>query len=1105
MAGAVSAAEPIDGVAYVENSLVTDPGNNYTTLNDAVKAANAATSEITKIVLKAGDHYSGGVQTIDSNLVAEQIEIKRKDLIITGEGAIGADDFYPSVLYCHNETEANSMARGLDIASGATDVTLKNFSIVVSDKSLYGAVIAAYANDFVMENCTVDLKGNIGESKYIFDAASLNAGGTHIIRNNIFRSETTKTAWTVYAGNYKVQRTGLLTFTNNTIIGNFTYGLNQIVGNYIITNNNFSLDSGSFAGIRIVVTDNESTGAVYSYRNITNNIFGANLPTAVHIYPMNITKTEPKVFIPVTMYDNMIPSITGNQIKNTSGYIVDISLVRFADYFAELTSIPQISTNTNIHSGGGVPIILSADKTHRYLAPADGTTMPLVPGVNLSGVTWTGDDTSGYTLTISKDGTYKLMSDVTLTEMSVIQNVVTLDLNGHTMSTISDMHSGANGSKDNTALLQNLGTLIITDSSSGKPGKLEVMAINNAAWNSASAVISNGGTLTIAGGNIVHKGGTDMSYAIDSLSGSSNVNLTVNGGTLRSEKYVTIRAFANSPAVWSNITITGGELIGAKRVVCIQEPSSTVDSLSYLNITGGTFKLDNTSDTAVPQQGIVVFEHYKNGTGLFADISGGTFEADPIWGMITFGDDSPKGGDGKNTTVRVTGGTFTYGGSKKAVYNVTGASNTPDKTSNVRILMGGFYLQDVTEFCAPGYATSTIQMNGKGYYAVVKGVAPSIAKDTVTTTGDGQATVKLSENEGTYDSTTNTASLSAGQGVTLNITFDGTQTGDISSGISGPVASMEVVYKDLELDTGKTVTVDVPLTSNDPAKITQILPTLISPPESTITNVDNSLKGQYTNIVLYALVEASSSNMAAFNAAIPSGGMTLTFKIPASVLGESPTFLIAHFGENGVLKEVLTPSSAVKEGDVWVVTVIGHNFSGYGVFTGNKISNQGGSGIPVNPPVYSSSDGNMENAFRVLFDTNGGSFVQPATGLSYGDRVPEPGTPTKDGYVFGGWYKDEALNILWIFKEDALPGDMTLYAKWISGSTVTASSPKSDSAMQPVAAAMQQQTTSATAAVSSAATTSPAGISPTMTQAPAPVVGMLVGLLAAGIFLRRKI
>ncbi|MCZ0859673.1 InlB B-repeat-containing protein [Methanocorpusculum sp. MG] len=158
---------------------------------------------------------------------------------------------------------------------------------------------------------------------------------------------------------------------------------------------------------------------------------------------------------------------------------------------------------------------------------------------------------------------------------------------------------------------------------------------------------------------------------------------------------------------------------------------------------------------------------------------------------------------------------------------------------------------------------------------------------------------------------------------------------------------------------------------------------------------------------------------------------------------------------------------------------------------------------PVVPSTSSSGDGNMNNAFRVLFDTQGGSYVSPATGLSYGDRVAEPANPVKDGYTFGGWYKDAACTQSWSFS-DSIPGDMTLYAKWTStsGTEATASATAQTTAKATPAATQAQSGTSA--ATAAPVSTTAAGAQPTLTQAPAPVLGGLLGLLAAGILLRRR-
>ena len=85
--------------------------------------------------------------------------------------------------------------------------------------------------------------------------------------------------------------------------------------------------------------------------------------------------------------------------------------------------------------------------------------------------------------------------------------------------------------------------------------------------------------------------------------------------------------------------------------------------------------------------------------------------------------------------------------------------------------------------------------------------------------------------------------------------------------------------------------------------------------------------------------------------------------------------------------------------------------------------------VDFNPqPAYSSSSGNMNNAYRVLFN-DGATTLSVQTDLSSGDKLTKPETPVKDGYTFAGWYKDSACTNPWDF-ETGIPGDMTLYAKW---------------------------------------------------------------------------
>lgn len=90
---------------------------------------------------------------------------------------------------------------------------------------------------------------------------------------------------------------------------------------------------------------------------------------------------------------------------------------------------------------------------------------------------------------------------------------------------------------------------------------------------------------------------------------------------------------------------------------------------------------------------------------------------------------------------------------------------------------------------------------------------------------------------------------------------------------------------------------------------------------------------------------------------------------------------------------------------------------------------------PTPPSGGGSSDGNMDNAFRVLFN-DGATTLFVVTDLSYGDKLTKPEDPVKDGYTFAGWHKDAACTQPWDFA-DGIAGDMTLYAKWTPVQTVT--------------------------------------------------------------------
>lgn len=67
--------------------------------------------------------------------------------------------------------------------------------------------------------------------------------------------------------------------------------------------------------------------------------------------------------------------------------------------------------------------------------------------------------------------------------------------------------------------------------------------------------------------------------------------------------------------------------------------------------------------------------------------------------------------------------------------------------------------------------------------------------------------------------------------------------------------------------------------------------------------------------------------------------------------------------------------------------------------------------------------------FTVTFDSKGGTDV-PAQKQMYGQLLELPEPPTREGYIFTGWYKDYGCYDPWRTEEDTIETDITLYAGW---------------------------------------------------------------------------
>lgn len=83
------------------------------------------------------------------------------------------------------------------------------------------------------------------------------------------------------------------------------------------------------------------------------------------------------------------------------------------------------------------------------------------------------------------------------------------------------------------------------------------------------------------------------------------------------------------------------------------------------------------------------------------------------------------------------------------------------------------------------------------------------------------------------------------------------------------------------------------------------------------------------------------------------------------------------------------------------------------------------------------------NEYTITFNSNGGSEVAPQT-VKEGEKAAKPEDPSKEGYSFGGWYRDEKLTKEFDFATE-ITTDYTLYAKWIGENESSSSESGGDS------------------------------------------------------------
>lgn len=125
-------------------------------------------------------------------------------------------------------------------------------------------------------------------------------------------------------------------------------------------------------------------------------------------------------------------------------------------------------------------------------------------------------------------------------------------------------------------------------------------------------------------------------------------------------------------------------------------------------------------------------------------------------------------------------------------------------------------------------------------------------------------------------------------------------------------------------------------------------------------------------------------------------------------------------------QKIYTDQYAIKPDEP---TKNGFNFSGWFSdralttpydFSTNKITNH--------TSIYA---GWVEIKWTVSFDTNGANEVISDQVAKTGTLINKPADPSKNGFIFSGWFSDEALTMPFNFNTDSVNANMMLYAKWV--------------------------------------------------------------------------
>jgi uncharacterized protein (TIGR02145 family)/uncharacterized repeat protein (TIGR02543 family) len=142
--------------------------------------------------------------------------------------------------------------------------------------------------------------------------------------------------------------------------------------------------------------------------------------------------------------------------------------------------------------------------------------------------------------------------------------------------------------------------------------------------------------------------------------------------------------------------------------------------------------------------------------------------------------------------------------------------------------------------------------------------------------------------------------------------------------------------------------------------------------------------------------------------------------------GGSGTFTVRAIGEEPLSFQWLKDGNPLSGETSAMYSIIGATISD----DGKKISCIVSNSLGKDTSVAALLKVTAKPVYKVTFNAGTGVTSPEDQQIVEGGKATQPSRPTRNGYEFGGWYKESSYTNGWVFTTDIVTGPVTLYAKW---------------------------------------------------------------------------